>query len=168
MKIAFILSSLAIALLVSSFTIGNPGPVRKKLKGAWTYSYSIANNERKRIPGDVHCPVYRMVFAACNDSTDMKKISSPVVHKMRKQNVLKDLKCTTYDSVGTKIDTYFPVLNFLRSDSLMLVLDYGYKYKSEYYIDVLSADSMVLHDNRVYDFDGKSCYEVKHVYYRRK
>jgi hypothetical protein len=152
-----------------AFLSVDPASIRNDLKGEWIYQFSLIDGKEKQIPSDTHCPVYKMIFSECKDAKDMK-INSPVVINMRKTNVLKDLKCRSYRDSSKLIDTFFPVLHFSKNDSVSgsMVLNYGNKLKSEYFIDKLSADTLVIYDGKVHTIENRKYHSVRHTYYRKK
>ena len=84
---------------------------------------------------------------------------------MRKENILKNLKCQTFNNEINSIDIYYPIAYY--NEKSIGIANYGYRYKDDYTIEELNIDTLVIYNGRRYVFDNKKYYDVRHVYLRR-
>ena len=160
----------AIMLLLSLFIFQSFSPskeISKDILGEWEYKYSLITNVQKKLETENHCPVERMVFKKCSDKKELTKMPK-VVQKQRKSNLFKNISCQTYNN-GKMIDKYYPVANqvILKKDTIYSIVNYGCKYKSEYYIQKLHNDTLIIYDDKNYTFKSKSYTTVRHIYSRK-
>lgn len=135
--------------------------------GKWEYAYSLNKQDTFQAPFNKICPVSAMQFSHCIDSIDM--IGFPkIVLNMRKNDPLENISCITYDTMGKKIDTYFPVVIFdnYTYTSGIPIAQYGYIHKSEYTIYSIANDTMIIGDGLVYYDKTNQQFTAKHVYTR--
>lgn len=138
--------------------------IEKKIIGNWEYQYSLIDNKPQKIEFDIVCPVQKMSFQKCNDQKDMQKMPE-IVRNLRKNNSFKNISCKTYNN-GKLIENYFPVISpFIKEKDTTYIIDnYGNRLKSDYYIDKIANDTLIINDGKVYNISGKENYRVKHIY----
>lgn len=142
--------------------------IEKKIIGNWEYQYSIIDNKPQKIEFDIICPVQKMSFQKCNDQKDIQKMPE-IVRNLRKNNSFKNISCKTYNN-GKLIETYFPVVRRFEKekDTTYIIDNYGNRLKSDYYIDKIANDTLIIYDGKVYNISGKKNYSVKHIYLRKQ
>jgi hypothetical protein len=153
-----------LVLSATSFQFSGHG-LKIDLKGEWNYQYSLLDGQKTALQTGQHCPVYKMVFKECNDARDMNRLPHTVL-EMRKGNTLENLCCRTYTDSLKLIDIYFPVVH-ARNDTLIEILEYGNRFKDEWYIVKLEFDTLMIRTTKCYPFNGKNCVTAKHVYVRK-
>ena len=163
--LSFISLFLLICMTPKSNHIQSSNTLRENLIGEWTYQYSYVNGNKMVLETTIHCPTYKMVFKKCIDENKLKSMPKSI-KVMRQENLFKNLYCYTYDNKGEIIDLYYPVARILNDSLPIIVSNYGLKYKSEYIIDKLVKDTLIIHDNRSYLIEGKEISFVQHVYVR--
>ncbi len=140
----------------------NQDNAKNDLLGVWIYGYSIYGDNNTSIMSiDRHCPTYKMIFSACDDSIELKKMPN-YVKELRKSNILKNIKCQTFIDSLTKIDTYFPVIT--EKEIGFGVGNFGKKYKSSYNIKKLTLDTLIIYDGKRHKIKDKNYYSINHVY----
>lgn len=141
--------------------------LKKNIIGEWEYQYSLFNNNKMVIKTENHCPVQRMTFRKCIDMKELKAMPK-IIKEQRKGNLFENISCETYNKDG-RIDKYFPIANQTMSnnDTIYNVLNYGHRYKSEYNIEILVKDTIVIFDDKNYYVGGKKYTAIRHVYTRK-
>lgn len=142
--------------------------LEKNILGEWEYQYSLINNLPTRLETEKYCPVNKMVFKNCNDQKELKKMPK-VVRKLRQKNIFRNISCETYNN-RARIDKYFPIASQLnvKSEKLYNIVNYGCQYKSEYYIEMLINDTLIIFDDKNYIIETKNYTAVRHIYMRKK
>jgi hypothetical protein len=155
---------LLIIILCQSFLLLD---LKKNIIGEWEYRYSLFNNSKIVIKPENHCPVQRMTFRKCIDMKELKALPK-IIKVQRKGNLLENISCETYNR-DRRIDKYFPIANreMSNKDTIYNVLNYGYRYKSEYNIEILVKDTIVIFDDKNYYIGGKKYTAIRHVYTRK-
>lgn len=159
-----------ITLILLLFILQSFSPNKENLKnilGEWKYEYSFIANVPKKLKTETHCPVETMIFKDCNDKNELAKMPK-LIKEQRQENVFKNISCETYNN-GKKIDKYYPVANqlVLKSDTIYSVINYGCKYKSEYYIEKLNNDTLIIYDDKNHILESESYTAVRHIYTRK-
>lgn len=143
--------------------------IQKNLMGKWIYQYSLIEGKHVKIETDIHCPTYKMVFGFCDDNSITENM--PVnIQEMRKINYLSDICCYTYNQKDEMIDSYAPVAQNLKDSlpPLAEIRNYGLKYMSEYFIDYLNNDTLIIYDDKNHLLNEKKYAFVRHVYLKSK
>jgi hypothetical protein len=156
---------LTFIFICQSFSILN---IQKTILGEWNYKYSLINNTAVKIITEKHCPVDKMLFKKCLDKKELKGMPTFLIN-LRKKDIFENISCETFND-NIKIDKYFPVVTrlVLRNDTTYNVINYGIYHKSEYYIERLSNDTLVIFDDKDYSIEGVRYTAVKHIYTRKK
>ena len=143
--------------------------LKDKLYGEWEYQYSIIDTVPMRMETTKHNIVQKMVFTNCNDKDKMKQLPI-IVQNLRKNNLLENCCCKTFNNEEL-IDEYFPVVKPIEKTSgktLYAVFNYGYHYKSEYYIETIRNDTLIIFDEKNYTINNKEYVFVKHLYLKTR
>ncbi|MDJ1479936.1 hypothetical protein QNI16_05520 [Cytophagaceae bacterium YF14B1] len=161
MKFVFVL-----LMSLASFSIYQTHTaLREDIIGEWVYQFSWIDTHKEKLNTDIHCPVYKIVFEKSNDGKKLSKLPQTVI-KMRENNIFRNISSQTYNKNGHYIDTYYPTADILKNN-IVFVANYGMKYKSEYFIDYLKNDTLVIYDEKNYTINNRSYRLVKHVYVRQ-
>ena len=141
--------------------------LNRTIIGNWEYQYSIIDGDSIKIDADKHCPVEKMVFKPCNDKKELNKMPS-FVREQRQSNYFENISCKTYIQ-DTLIDTYFPVAKRIitKSDTLYSIFNYGCRFKSEFVIEKLNNNTLVIYDDKNYLIEGNNYTEIRHIYLKR-
>lgn len=167
MKTILILSSL-ILFITSAFLPTKKYDLRKQLMGTWVYQVSRTGLVEVKVKTTTPIFAYKMHFGPCNDSIALKSMPA-TVQNMRRANDLHNLSSKWYKQDGSLIDTYFPVK--LPVDGKppyhIQVINYGNRFKGDYYIVKLSADTLVILNDFHYTVDSIDYPRLDHVYIRQ-
>lgn len=139
--------------------------LKDKLYGIWEYQYSIVDTLTIIVETDIECPVQKIVFTNCDDKNKIKQLPI-IVQNLRKNNLLENCCCKTFNN-NEFIDEYFPVvipIEKASENTLYSVYNYGYHYKSEYYIEKICNDTLIIYSEKRYIFNEKEYSLVKHFY----
>lgn len=136
------------------------------LIGKWEYRYSIINDVQTKFNTNVHCPVEKMVFSKCSDKMELFKMPKNIRDR-RLKSVFKNICCETFNN-NIKIDRYYPIENklIIKSDTIYGITNYGYKYKSEYYINRIKEDSLIISDDNNFNLSSQTISVIRHYYIR--
>ena len=138
-----------------------------KFLGEWNYLYSLSNQGKVQISKNKFCPVLRISFEYCEVSEQSIKLPEQVIN-MRYENFFENICTKTYDYQKNLIDNYYPVAKFINDSMLIGVTNYGIKYKHEYFIEEIYADTLIIYDNRVHFDNGEELKKVRHFYRRSR
>lgn len=164
----FFIPTCLILLNCSSASINRPHfstDLKGSLKGEWVYQFSLIDGEELQLAYEIHLPTYKIKFEECDDERELTMMPSTVVN-MRQTNALRNLRSQAYNEKGNIIDTYYPMARVVGDSSTVIIYNYGLKYKSEYIIDRLEKDTLVVHNNKVFEIGDKRVSQVLHSYVR--
>ena len=115
------------------------------LIGEWQFKTRI---QLRTDDSRISLPLARkMIIEYCNDSNEIKTFPNSI-KKRRAVNILTNIRIREYDSLFQVLDTCYPVgkiiVESLRNDSLLSILNYCKSTKYFYHISKLCRDTMVI------------------------
>ncbi|WP_367389825.1 hypothetical protein [Lewinella sp. LCG006] len=139
--------------------------ISKRIKGEWEYvmSYDEKNSYQLIKENFDFPPPQMMIFSECNDSEEINFLPETII-ELREQDVFQNIKLETYERNGSLIDKYYPISSFMKDSTQIEVMSFGLRRKDEFFILGVSADTLKILDNRVYQRGDIRLELLHHIY----